>query len=32
MIVFWIVLSVIELLVIIAGVIFFIIEGKNKKL
>ena len=31
MIVFWIVLSVIELLVIIAGVIFFIIEGKNKK-
>ena len=31
MIVFWIVLSVIELLVIIAGVIFFIIEGKDKK-
>ena len=29
MIVFWIVLSVIELLVIIAGVIFFIIEENN---
>lgn len=31
MIVFWIVLSVIELLVIIAGVVFLIIEGRKKK-